>query len=70
MTAVSLHPGTVHTDMCRNRGSDATGLRWFIMRIQGPLIRWFGLKAVDGAQTTIYCATSEEVPNHSGKYFA
>lgn len=32
--------------------------------------RLFGKTAVEGAQTTIYCATQEGLEKHSGGYFS
>jgi retinol dehydrogenase-12 len=70
VTAVSLHPGAVATDLWRNRGQDVSGLTKFYMPVLNYLISWFGLSTAEGAKTTIYCATSEDVPKNNGKYFA
>ncbi len=70
VTAVSLHPGFVATDIFRSRGQDATGITTAMNRIWGLLARIFALTVADGAKTTIYCATSEDVPKNNGKYFA
>lgn len=54
----AVHPGVVATDIWR--------------RVPGwlrPLVKLFMLDAVEGAQTTLFCATSPEVAAHDGKYY-
>ncbi len=70
VTAASLHPGVVATDIFRTRGQDATGFKKVLSGILRPCVRLFGLSVADGAKTTIYCATSDEIPKNNGKYFA
>jgi retinol dehydrogenase-12 len=64
VTAYSLHPGAVQTDLQRHM---------FPYPIVGPILRkllssWF-LTAEAGAQTTIYCATEPSLHGISGKYY-
>ncbi|MCB0961905.1 MAG: hypothetical protein KDA98_01140, partial [Acidimicrobiales bacterium] len=58
--AVSLHPGNlIGTDVMR--------------RVPGPLerlIKRFRPSPEEGAQTTLLCATSEEVLAHRGGYYS
>ncbi|XP_050738276.1 retinol dehydrogenase 12-like [Eriocheir sinensis] len=63
VTATSLHPGCVKTDI----GSD----RWNLLMYLAFCVMFFVVKnAESGAQTTIYLAVSEEVEGVSGSYFA
>ncbi|XP_056114375.1 retinol dehydrogenase 12 [Rhinichthys klamathensis goyatoka] len=62
VTANSLHPGVVMTDVMRNYN--------FIIRFLFNLIGFFFFKtAEEGAFCPIYCAVSEETDGVSGKYF-
>jgi len=62
ITVNALHPGFVKSQLYRNFG------------IMTPLINTlaglFGKSAVEGAQTSIYLASSPEVANVTGKYFS
>lgn len=62
VTANALHPGMVATDIWK------TNFSWF-----GPAFKWmiglFALTPEQGADNTIYLATSPEVTGISGKYF-
>lgn len=62
VTVNALHPGHVATDIWRNDFS-------FI----GPALKWitglFSLSPEQGAESTIYLATSPEVEGITGKYF-
>jgi NAD(P)-dependent dehydrogenase (short-subunit alcohol dehydrogenase family) len=61
VTANALHPGFVFTGFARNNGAVFN----FGMKLIGPFIR----QADQGAQTSIYLASSPEVEGVSGKYF-
>ena len=61
VTANALHPGFIATGFARNNGP----LYNFGMKIIGMFIR----KPEQGAQTSIYLASSPEVEGVSGKYF-
>jgi NAD(P)-dependent dehydrogenase (short-subunit alcohol dehydrogenase family) len=54
----SLHPGVVATDIWRR-----------LPRLLVPLVKLFMIDAVEGAQTTLYCATSPAVDGLDGRYF-
>lgn len=61
VTANCLHPGFVNTNFGRNNG--------FLSHIIGSAVSLFALNVEEGAQTSIYLATSPEVEGVSGKYF-
>jgi NAD(P)-dependent dehydrogenase (short-subunit alcohol dehydrogenase family) len=61
VTANALHPGFVRTQIFRSRG--LTG--WLVRR----LAVLFAMTPEQGAQTSIYLATSAEVDGTTGKYF-
>jgi NAD(P)-dependent dehydrogenase (short-subunit alcohol dehydrogenase family) len=58
VTTYSLHPGVVATDVWRN-------IPWPVRSV----IKLFMKSIEDGAQTTIYCATSPDVAGQSGRYY-
>lgn len=62
VTANSLHPGMVASDF--SAGNGVYG--WFMRR----LMNLRGISVEEGAATTIYLATSPEVEQVSGQYFA
>ena len=61
VTAFALHPGLVSTGF----GENLTGVNKTIMW----LLRPFMITAEEGAQTTIYLATTQRIDANSGKYF-
>ncbi|KAK3094164.1 hypothetical protein FSP39_024873 [Pinctada imbricata] len=63
VTANSLHPGFVNTDLPRHFNK-------FLNFVMQPFM-WLSLKdSRAGAQTSIYCAVAEELVGVSGKYFS
>ena len=62
VTVNCLHPGAVATSMGVNRD---TGFGTFITRLLKP----FFLTSQQGAETTIYLATSDDIAGVTGKYF-
>lgn len=62
VTANALHPGLVATNFGKNNGG--------IMKLLMPLVQFFALTPVKGAETSIYLATAPEVAEVTGKYFA
>jgi NAD(P)-dependent dehydrogenase (short-subunit alcohol dehydrogenase family) len=65
ITVNSLHPGMIKTDFGQNTDKGWLGNLLFKMAV--PL---FGITPQQGAETTIYLATSKEVENVSGNYFS
>jgi retinol dehydrogenase-12 len=61
VTANCLHPGFVATNLAGDNGP--------LVRLFLPLLRLFGRTPEEGAQTSIYLATSPEVEGVTGKYF-
>lgn len=61
VTANSLHPGVVGTDILRN----ASGLMWIFY----PAMKMLFRSAKSGAITTITCALDPDLKGVSGKYF-
>jgi dehydrogenase/reductase SDR family protein 13 len=63
VTAYSLHPGVVATELGREW---STLFKLFLTPIS-----WIFFKTpCEGAQTTIYLATEKGIEEHSGKYFS
>ncbi|KAK3092840.1 hypothetical protein FSP39_007804, partial [Pinctada imbricata] len=63
VTTYSLHPGAVQTELQRHFSS-------WIHFILHPAVRLMFKSPMQGAQTSIYCAVSEDLNNVSGKYFS
>ncbi|KAJ4431236.1 hypothetical protein ANN_19833 [Periplaneta americana] len=63
VTVNSLHPGIVGTDLFRRLPS-------LVLSFTKILCNFFGKNPIEGAQTSIYLAVSEEVEGITGKYFA
>jgi len=61
ITVNALHPGGVATNLGRNNG--------WIRHIIKRLVKRKLISPVDGAQTSIYLATSKDVQGVTGKYF-
>lgn len=62
ITTNALHPGVVGT----NFGSNNSGFMAMFVRLY---LRLFSISDKEGAQTSIYLASSPEVENITGKYF-
>eukprot|EP00667_Euglena_gracilis_P013210 EG_transcript_13613 len=62
VTCVALHPGLVDTDIGRDDAS------WWLELLIKP-VRLFLRDAEEGAQTSVWCAASNEMEGVSGKYF-
>lgn len=56
--AYALHPGGVATDVWRR-------VPWGLRHV----VKLFLLTTEEGARTTLYCATSDEVRHHNGLYY-
>ncbi|XP_031603285.1 retinol dehydrogenase 13-like isoform X2 [Oreochromis aureus] len=66
VTAYSLHPGVIHTELGRHFWPTVPlWKRVFYM----PLV-FFVKNPTEGAQTTIYCAVEESLQNESGLYYS
>lgn len=66
LTAVSVHPGWVRTNLIRS--SMPVWAQDFLLR---PFLRLAGMiEPWEGTQTTLYTLLSPEVPKHGGAYFS
>ena len=65
ITVNALHPGHVDTSMWDLWGAER---KWYQSIING-IIKFFLISAEEGAQTSIYLASSNEVKGITGKYF-
>lgn len=66
VTAVSVHPGWVRTDLAKH--SMPLWVQNIVMR---PFSAFIGMiEPRDGAQTTLHCALDAEVTAHNGAYFS
>lgn len=61
VTVNTLHPGLVATNFARNNG-------WFV-RMMMPFVNLLAINVEEGAQTSIYLASSPEVEGVTGQYF-
>ncbi len=66
VTAVSVHPGWVRTNLIRG-----TMPLWVQNTLLRPFFRWSGMiEPWEGAQTTLYALLAPEVEAHAGAYFS
>lgn len=63
VTANCLHPGGVSTEIAQKEANWYTKLGWWLGR------QFYFISAEEGAQTSIYLASSDEVKDVSGEYF-
>lgn len=66
ITAYSLHPGVIHTELSRHLPYfDTAIVQTLAYYLTWPLFKepWYG------AQTTVFCAVDENLENESGKYY-
>jgi NAD(P)-dependent dehydrogenase (short-subunit alcohol dehydrogenase family) len=67
VTAVSVHPGWVRTQLVRH----SSGPIWIQNTLLRPLFALLGqIGEWDGAQTTLHCLLDDDVANHGGAYFS
>lgn len=67
VTANSLHPGVVNTELTRYLPQSVP---LYFRVLFAPIIYLIGKTPLQGAQTTIYCAVDESLANVTGKYFS
>ena len=65
ITAYSLHPGVVATELNRNLWFTKPIVGWLINVIAWPFFK----EPRNGAQTTICCAVDETLASETGKYY-
>jgi len=66
VTVYALHPGVINTELGRHIKDTYGTLAEFAFKMAGPFIK----TAVNGAQTSIYCAVDEGLADKSGKYYS
>lgn len=67
VTTYSLHPGVVQTELGRHIHQSVNGFIHWAFHFFGNFL----FKTVkQGAQTTIYCAVTEDLSAHTGKYYS
>ena len=69
VTAYSLHPGVIATELWRHVG-DHGNILSSLMALLWRGVSLFVKTPESGAQTTIFCAVDESVANDSGLYYA
>ena len=65
VTANSLHPGVINTELGRHTATTFPIMNFIL---KSPLTYFFK-NSEQGAQTNIYCAVAEEIEGISGRYF-
>ena len=66
VTAVSVHPGWVRTNLARH--SMPLWMQNYVMR---PVLRIMGMiEPWEGAQTTLHCVLDPDVPTHAGEFYS
>jgi NAD(P)-dependent dehydrogenase (short-subunit alcohol dehydrogenase family) len=66
VTAVSVHPGWVRSNLVKH-----TAPTWVQNVLMRPFGRFLGmLSPEDGAQTTLHCLLDDDVPLHNGAYYS
>jgi retinol dehydrogenase-12 len=68
ITAVSCNPGTVRTNIFNDAQSRNIIYNLAYKAIY-PFLKILGKDPEQGAQTMIYCAVDDKIPNLNGKYF-
>ena len=66
VTTYSLHPGVVDSELCRHFRIMKIPV---IKHLAGWVMKNFMKTVEEGCQTTLYCAVSEDVEDHSGLYY-
>jgi retinol dehydrogenase-12 len=68
--AVSLHPGIVDTELWRKREDISFGTKaWRLVLMSVSKCACCGKNSAKGSETSVFCATNENVVNQSGQYF-
>lgn len=68
VSAFSLHPGIIHTDLSRHLESGKLQFLW--PHLIHPLLHYILKTPKSGAQTTIYAALEPGIEHQSGAYFS
>jgi NAD(P)-dependent dehydrogenase (short-subunit alcohol dehydrogenase family) len=65
----SLHPGAVRTELVRYCGDGLFAFFPFLFKLISPIWWYFTKSPLQGAQTTIHCATADNLNKFNGYYF-
>ena len=66
VTAVSLHPGWIRSNLVKH-----TTPTWVQNVAMRPFSKFLGMLSYEeGAQTSLHCLLDDDVPNHSGAYYS
>ena len=66
VTAISVHPGMVKTNLSRHMMPD-----WVQKTIGNLIFRIIGvINPDDGAQTSLHTLLDEDIPDHAGEYYS
>ena len=68
VTTYALHPGVVRTEIGRHLGDIPVWGRVANFLVNN-VVYWFQKTAVEGAQTSIYCAVDSALEKETGKYY-
>jgi len=66
VTVYALHPGVINTELGRHMKDTYGVLAELLFKLAAPFIK----TAVNGAQTSIYCAVDEGLADKSGRYYS
>jgi len=66
VTAYSLHPGVIKTELGRHIKDTYGTLAYWILLMMGPLLK----TPEAGAQTSLYCCLEESIADHNGRYYS
>mmetsp|Transcript_51770 Transcript_51770/g.128830 ORF Transcript_51770/g.128830 Transcript_51770/m.128830 type:complete len:249 (-) Transcript_51770:260-1006(-) len=65
VTAVSLHPGWVRTNLMKH------AMPGFVTAVLNPIFGMMGqINSWMGSQTSLYCCLDDTIPSHSGEYYS
>lgn len=68
VTAVSLHPGWVRSNLAKHAMPGARFIQNVLLR---PFSRFLGtMSPFDGAQTSLHCLLDDKVPEHNGEFYS
>ncbi len=66
ISAYSLHPGAIATDLSRNMADSYACIRCCVK----PCFESIAMTPYHGAQTTLYCALEDKIEHESGLYYS
>jgi len=68
VTAVSVHPGWIRSNLAKHAAPGALFIQNVLLR---PFARFLGtMSPFDGAQTSLHCLLDDEVPENNGAFYS